>query len=149
MTESVKLEILEVCPDEIRKELTKNLVAFNSSKAEEEDYQSLTVLARCETSSALIGGLLGHTHWRWLSISQLWVAEEYRGKGFGAKLLALAEEEAIARNCFGVLLDTFDFQALDFYLKLGFEVFAKLDNFPVGHTRYYLRKNLAKTLPAK
>jgi hypothetical protein len=41
------------------------------------------------------------------------------------------------------LLDTFDFQALSFYARLGYEVFGRLDDFPKGHTRFFV----AKTLP--
>ena len=39
-------------------------------------------------------------------------------------------------------LDTFDFQARDFYLKNGYDVFGLLDDCPEGHTRYYLSKHL-------
>ena len=39
-------------------------------------------------------------------------------------------------------LDTFDFQAKDFYLKHGYEVFGILDDCPKGHKRYYMKKVL-------
>ena len=39
-------------------------------------------------------------------------------------------------------LDTFDFQAKDFYLKHGYEVFGVLDDCPKGHKRYYMKKVL-------
>jgi ADP-ribose pyrophosphatase YjhB (NUDIX family) len=39
-------------------------------------------------------------------------------------------------------LDTFDFQAKDFYLKHGYDIFGVLGNCPPGHERYYMRKNL-------
>jgi hypothetical protein len=38
--------------------------------------------------------------------------------------------------------DTFSFQALDFYKKHGYVVFAKLNDIPPGHSRYYLKKLL-------
>lgn len=41
-----------------------------------------------------------------------------------------------------VHLDTFDFQAKDFYLKNGYEVFGVLEDCPKGHKRYYLKKNI-------
>lgn len=39
-------------------------------------------------------------------------------------------------------LDTFDFQAKDFYLKHGYEIFGVLKDCPVGHECYYLSKGL-------
>jgi hypothetical protein len=38
------------------------------------------------------------------------------------------------------LLSTFDFQAPQFYLEHGYEVFATLPDYPPGHTDYHLRK---------
>ena len=58
-------------------------------------------------------------------------------------MMKLAEEEAIRRGCVGAWLDTHSFQARPFYEKLGYTVFGVLENFPPGHTRYYLRKSLA------
>jgi hypothetical protein len=39
-------------------------------------------------------------------------------------------------------LDTFDFQAKDFYLKYGYEIFGILDDCLKGLKRYYLKKAL-------
>jgi hypothetical protein len=38
--------------------------------------------------------------------------------------------------------DTFDFQAKDFYLKQGYEIFGVLKDCPSGHKRYYMKKIL-------
>lgn len=45
-------------------------------------------------------------------------------------------------------LDTFDFQARPFYERHGYEVFGTLDDYPPGHSRFFLRKDLALQ-PAK
>jgi hypothetical protein len=39
-------------------------------------------------------------------------------------------------------LDTFSFQAPGFYHKHGYRVFGELPDFPPGHRRYYLTKDL-------
>jgi hypothetical protein len=39
-------------------------------------------------------------------------------------------------------LDTFSFQAPDFYKQHGYQVFGELQDFPSGHQRYYLKKQL-------
>ena len=52
------------------------------------------------------------------------------------------EEIAKERSANLVHLDTFDFQAKDFYLKHGYEVFGVLEDCPKGHKRYYMKKVL-------
>ncbi len=51
-----------------------------------------------------------------------------------------AEEIARANDCVGMWLDTFEFQAREFYEKLGFEVFGTLDDHPIGQKKFFLRK---------
>ena len=80
------------------------------------------------------------TQWNWLFIKLLWVSEELRGQGFGRALMSSAEQEALARGCTNIYLDTFSFQARDFYERLGYEVFGQLTDFPPGHKRYFLQK---------
>ena len=47
------------------------------------------------------------------------------------------------RGCRHVELATFSFQARPFYEKLGYEVFATLEDDPPGYRKYFLRKPLA------
>jgi hypothetical protein len=51
-----------------------------------------------------------------------------------------AEREAVGRGCRHAYVETFGSQALDFYKKLGYEVFGTLDDFPRGEARFYLQK---------
>ena len=90
----------------------------------------------------IVGGIIGETHWNWLFINLMWIKEELRGHGYGHRLLLAAEEEARGRGAKYAYLDTFSFQAPDFYKKHGYQVFGTLDNFPPGHRRYYLTKQL-------
>lgn len=80
--------------------------------------------------------------WNCLYIDVLWVKEGYRKCGFGSVLLKEIESIAKDKGCHLIHLDTFDFQAKDFYLKHGFEVFGVLDDCPREHKRYYLKKRL-------
>jgi len=80
--------------------------------------------------------------WNCMAIDVLWVDEKYRKKGYGEKLLHEVEKIAIEKGCGLIQLDTFDFQAKDFYLKNGYVVFGELEDCPTGHTRYYMKKNL-------
>lgn len=75
-------------------------------------------------------------------ITVLFVEEQHRHKGLGSLLLNKIETEAKAAGVSLIHLDTFDFQAKDFYLKNGYEIFAVLDNCPPDHKRYYMKKTL-------
>ncbi len=78
-----------------------------------------------------------------LSIHVLWVDEKSRHKGIGSRLLSKLENDAKDIGAQLAHLDTFDFQALEFYQKNGYEIFGTLDGSPCGdHKRYYMRKSL-------
>lgn len=80
--------------------------------------------------------------WDCLYVNLFWIREDYRKKGIGTKLLMEVEDESKEKGCNLVHLDTFDFQAKDFYVKNGYEIFGILDDCPKGHKRYYLKKLL-------
>jgi GNAT superfamily N-acetyltransferase len=63
----------------------------------------------------ILGGLLGQIWAQWLSISTLAVREPFRGRGYGTKLLARAEQYALERGCRNAWLSTFSFQARPLY----------------------------------
>jgi GNAT superfamily N-acetyltransferase len=111
------------------------------SGIEPRNHRPIAVSLR-DDAGQLVGGLAGDTVWGWLQVKLLWVASELRGKGYGAKLMTAAEEEARRRGCHHALLDTFDFQARSLYERLGYNVFGTLDDFPRGHQRFFMRKTL-------
>ena len=90
----------------------------------------------------VLGGLLGGIWAGWLEVRILWVSELVRGKGWGDRLMDAAEAYAKERGCEGVLLDTFSFQARPFYERRGYKVFGTIDDYPTGHSRYFLTKRL-------
>ena len=98
---------------------------------EPRNYRPLVIFLYDERET-VVGGLVAETVWGWLRVKEFWVAEHYRGQGWGAKLLALAESHAIERGCQHAFLDTFDFQALSFYQKQGYEIFGSLADFPLS-----------------
>ncbi|MGM9972995.1 MAG: GNAT family N-acetyltransferase [Clostridiaceae bacterium] len=80
--------------------------------------------------------------WKCIYIDVLWVKEEYRNAGIGSQLLSEIEKTAKEYGCHLIHLDTFDFQAKDFYIKQGFEIHGVLDDCPKGHKRYYFKKSI-------
>lgn len=105
------------------------------------DYQPLSVYAQNDEGH-LIGGLTAKVSWNYLDLEYLWVDEEFRGKGYASDIVARAENSARALGCKYVQVDTFEFQALTFYLKQGYEQFAELDGYAGQYKRYYLKKQL-------
>jgi len=114
---------------------------YNEQHAGDDSSEHVCFVVRSPDES-IVGGILGVTHYGWLCIDLLWVREDLRGRGYGHRLLELAENEGRNRGVGGAYLDTLSFQAPDFYRDHGYEVFGELNDFPVGHQRYYMRKRL-------
>jgi GNAT superfamily N-acetyltransferase len=114
---------------------------FNNRQAGDGHGKNLCFVLRASDQS-IVGGVIGETHWNWLFVNLMWVKDELRGQGYGHQLLAMAEAEARLRGATDAYLDTFSFQAPDFYKKNGYQVFGTLENFPPGHQRYYFTKKL-------
>ncbi len=115
------------------------------SGIEARNHRPLAIVLR-HAERGTVGGLVGTTVWGWLQVEQLWIDDAFRRRGLGGKLLLLAETEATRRGCHHARLDTFDFQALGFYEKRGYEVFGRLNDFPTGHVRFFVAKRLATEL---
>lgn len=90
----------------------------------------------------LAAGLSGVIAWQWLFVEALWVDDEWRRRRVGSVLMKRAEALARDAGCHSAWLDSF--QAQDFYVGLGYEVFGKLEDYPAGQTRYFLRKKLGR-----
>lgn len=90
----------------------------------------------------IIGGAKVYVHSQSIYIDILWVAEEHRQKSIGTKILSKVENEALKRNIPCSTVDTFDFQAEDFYLKNGYLRIGVIPKFIEGHDRIFLKKEL-------
>jgi hypothetical protein len=56
----------------------------------------------------------------------------------------MAEDEAMKIGCKYAHLDTYSFEARPFYEKHGYALFATLDNYPEGYSKYFLKRKLVK-----
>jgi GNAT superfamily N-acetyltransferase len=121
--------------------LEERLRAYNRSRVENSGHLSL-LITLIDSGDRLIGGVFGKISYGWLFVETIWVAEQNREHGHGGKLLRKIEEEARRSGCLNSWLDTFSFQARSFYEKNGYVVFGELSDYPLGHTRYFLRKSL-------
>lgn len=119
--------------------VSKQFRAFNDQTGGVFPSKSLHLFAY-GSNKQVIGGLFGDVSWGWLHVDVIWVDEQYRHAGIGNALMDKAEAEAIGMGIEQAYLETADFQALDFYLKRGYEIFAQLEDQPPGHVCYYLKK---------
>jgi GNAT superfamily N-acetyltransferase len=120
--------------------LLGGLISFNETYLGRADFRRLAVLAR--EGGTLAGGLVGETGRGFLFIELFWVAPPQRRCGLGARLLEAAEAEAAGRGCHSAWLDTYDFQAPQFYERHGYRVFGELNGLGGGHRRFYMVKRL-------
>ena len=92
----------------------------------------------------ILGGAVAMINLDWAYVGTLWVDDSLRGKGVGKRLMMAVESYAHQQGLNGVYLYTIDFQAPDFYHKIGYEVLGTLANRPHGHTAtYYAKTDLA------
>jgi GNAT superfamily N-acetyltransferase len=95
-----------------------------------------------DAADEVLGGIIGYLWGDWMHLNYVWVAEPARGNGYGRKMVTAAEEYARKRGCRGSYLETFSFQARPMYEKLGYKVIGQIDDFPPGHTQFFLKKAL-------
>ncbi|GAB1541636.1 GNAT family N-acetyltransferase [Scytonema sp. NUACC21] len=141
MKPQLKIEIAQEPKSDETEFIFQQLLKFNSRCAGEGNFRQLAVFLR-DVNDNLVGGLIGSTYWQWLHIDIFWIHESYRGEGYGTSLIAAAEQEAVKRGCQYAHLETFSFQAPEFYQKLGYVVYGELPDFPAGYKRLSLKKVL-------
>ena len=92
----------------------------------------------------LVGGCVGSTVdvWQWLTVDVMWVDPSRRAQGIGRALLLDVEERALQRGCRWARLNTWEFQAPDFYERLGYSVYGREVDYPPGHVNHLMRKDL-------
>lgn len=127
---------------ELRDVILKGLRAYNESRAGATHMRPLILHLHDEASGEAVGGIAAHTAFGWMFVELLFVPETMRGAGHGTALMRKAEEIARLRQCTGIWLDTFSFQARGFYERLGFTVFGELSDYPPGETRFFMKKTL-------
>lgn len=75
-------------------------------------------------------------------LSRLAIRSDARALGVGSELLSDAERIASERGDVEVVLDTWSFQAEEFYSAQGYEVIARLDDVPNGAGKVWMHKKL-------
>jgi GNAT superfamily N-acetyltransferase len=126
-----------------RELLDSKLVDFNRKNVpfqQIEDWISLSHILKDDTGQPVAGINATLYCWNIMYVDILYVDDSHRGKGYGKLLLEKAESKARSLGGYMSHLDTFDWQAKEFYEHLGYVVFGILENCPRGHKRHYMKK---------
>ena len=126
----------------VAKRVLDGLIRHNRTFAGPIRYKRLVLSAR--EGRRVVGGLVGDCAWNFVYVHLLWVDEAARGRDHGTRLMREAERVARRRGAALVYLNTFTFQAPQFYEKLGYRRFAELKNTPAsGTSRFFYVKRLS------
>ena len=123
----------------------EKLLEYNLDMKALEQNEPFIEINRCIKNSdgEIIGGVLAIVAlWNILHIDTMWVKQEFRGNRIASKLLQVVEEYAQRLGCHLSYLETYDFQAKEFYINNGYKIFGVLEDCPKDHTCYSLSKRL-------
>ncbi|MEP2979010.1 MAG: GNAT family N-acetyltransferase [Lentilitoribacter sp.] len=126
--------------DKLDNEIIGKTRSYNA-KFTPDDYKPFSVYLTNDDGQ-LMGGMTAFLSWSYLEIKYLWVDEAHRGKGHAAEIMNAGEIAARENKCEYALVDTFEFQALDFYLKQEYQLVAEIDGYLGKYKRYFLQKKL-------
>jgi GNAT superfamily N-acetyltransferase len=99
-------------------------------------------LAIKDDNGNIIGGLIAVLCWNWIEVDILWVDSAFRLKGTGTQLLNEIEKIASEKDCNFIKLNTFSFQAPNFYIKNGYNQYSVLENAPEGAKHFFFKKDI-------
>jgi GNAT superfamily N-acetyltransferase len=128
-------------PFDLLKVLGEGNNEFNMAATGFRDYRPVALLLR-DDAGVIRGGIWGWVWAQWLYVANLFVEERVRGRGWGAQLLAAAEDEARLAGARNAYLETYSFQARPFYEARGYEVTGEIKDLPPGGVYYVMRKAL-------
>lgn len=122
--------------------LHDGLAAFNTSKSTIAEGQRMAIFSR-DNTGMIVAGIYG---WLWgecLEIVLIWVDEPLRNQGLGQQLLAQMEGAGRDRGARVAMLETFSFQAPEYYAKHGYETFGVIEGYGGQHAKHFMRKELS------
>ena len=134
-------KITDEIQEQDKVEILQGLIEYNLARIEDKNPKDLGIYFE-DSEGKKLAGLVGDTHGNWLTINYLWVSKELRGQHIGSSMLEQAEKIAIERGCNYAFLDTFDFQAPEFYKKHGYKEVFTLEKYPLTGKRHYYTKEI-------
>jgi GNAT superfamily N-acetyltransferase len=142
LTEPIALELkVEDDPDPLDIEFLETQIRREAATAMGlGDEVELAIFIR--EDGRVIAGISGWTWGDCCEMQSLWVDPSHRGRGLATELIAAAEAEAAARGCSQSVHFTYDFQARPLYERTGYQLVARVEDFPSGTDVLWYRKRL-------
>lgn len=123
-------------------ELHRRLKQFNQAFFGSHRDYSLHI----EIDGMMAAGIVAASTFSTLEVEYLFVEEEFRGRGLGAKLLREAESRAAKDGIRYVLLNTYSFQAPDFYQAQGYRQLFQVSPCLGPYSQFFFWKELDITV---
>ena len=105
-------------------------------------FSSESRLFEARDGDTWLGGLNARWGADWVYLELLAVAEEARGRGVGRRLVEELVTQARAAGKAGIWVDTFTFQAPEFYPRMGFAEVGRIEGYPPGGARIFFQMRL-------
>jgi GNAT superfamily N-acetyltransferase len=126
---------------ELTERLSAELTIFNNAAIGADDEAGMSVRVT-DGSGDIVAGLSG---WSWGGcggINLMWVHADHRSEGWGGRMLAAAEAEAVRRGCTRMIVSSFTYQAPEFYRRHGYVETGRTDGLPAGSSDVHFLKYL-------
>ena len=110
---------IDVCSKKEQDYIIERLVEYNLSQVEAKQKENFIDLSKkIGKDDKIVAGIVARMYcWNVVYVDTLWVDSSYRGKKLGSLLLEEVENDAKSKGAKLIHLDTFDFQAKEFYEK--------------------------------
>ena len=135
----LKFEIKDNPSSEEQKIIRDGIIGFNQSIINDKP-NCFNIFVK--QNEKIVGGAIIYQHRDALYIDVLWCMEECRRKGIGSKLMGMIESEAQNKSIKKLFVDTYAFQAQEFYKKHGFNIIGCAPEYLLGHDRIFMRKDI-------
>ncbi len=141
MTADVRCEFTDQPTADDLDVVDAGLHLYNLTAADLAAVRPLACFARAG-SGEVVGGLRARQWGSAVEVQQLWVDERHRRRGVAARLMSMLEQAASERGATVIYLDTFSFQAPEFYRRCGYATALRIDGFPEGIAKHVMVKRL-------
>ena len=137
----LKVETINAEPSsEDKQVMIDGMLSYHASKGHPRKTEYYSVILK-DQNHMVQGMAIVSFLWNGMHIDSLWVNESVRNQDWGSKLMQIVEQEGIKRGCTISYTDTFTWRAPEFYEKLGYTLYGKLEGFPKGKSlSYYVKK---------
>jgi len=134
-----KYEFIDVDPKTVKEFMVQEFAEDNLEKT---GLKSKKYCIGVQYNNEIIGASKGKIFDAALYISEFIIKKRFRKKGAGSKLIENIETYAKKNNCTKIWVDTYGYQAPDFYQQNGFVEKGRIENYRGHHPRIFFEKEL-------